>query len=806
MSSNLLPITGLRREFERQVLLSPVVLSSPTGSGKSTQVPRWCAEAGRVLVVEPRRVACRSLAQRVSQLEGSELGRRIGYHVRDERRAGDATRVLFATPGMVLRWFDRIDRFQTVIVDEFHERQLDVDLLLALLLQRRRQGRFSGGLVVMSATLDGDRLAKHMEGVHLHAEGRTYPVDIRYLAGKTLLPDVQGLEARLVAAVDAAAECDGDMLVFLPGKGEIAAASKALARRRDLEILPLHGGLSLREQSRVFSPSDRRRVILATNVAETSLTVPGVGVVIDSGLVRQTRYVRDRGFLTLVPVAMDSADQRAGRAGRTAPGVCFRLWSEAAKPAPRTPPEVHRESLVPLVLAASAHGERCADLPFADPPKEHALATARRELEALGAWRADGITERGRRLFGLPLDPQLGRWLVEAEQRQAAEPGVVADMVDLVAALSVERGLVLPPSADDLENNPSIACDGVASIQALRGELPNRLRRSSMDAARTMRGRLVTAFGLEVDAKTPAETTEIESGTSVNRDRLIRCLLAADPRLAHIPRRRGKRTGWSNGGTELELGRDCGANGLESVEALLVLATAALSPNRRDARLVITAAMPVRLAQLAEAGLGRARVVAPALDQGRVRAVVEQVYAKKVLSQEERVPEGVAAREAIAELFLAGRLFPEALKAGRDDLEAVALAHRLVAREANPPYWLTAVIDRFPEPPPPFERWLEQRLEELGVESGDDLELLSPADLTFPPLPEASREELNRSFPRRLKVQGVLYGLTYDLEKNRVTLRAIQGKPQKPPERFYLPRFSGLRVQVEYKGVLRGVV
>ena len=364
MTEAKLPIDALRERFDQEITRGPVVLSSPTGSGKSTQVPRWCGEKGKVLVVEPRRVACRSLAQWVAKLEGGELGREVGYHVRDERKASSSTRILFATPGIVLRIFEKIHRFDAVIVDEFHERGLEVDLLLALLVARLRAGRFRGRLVVMSATLDGERVAKHVGGVHLHAEGRTFPVTVSHLGGKALLPDVSGLEERLKAAVDRCRDHAGDILVFLPGKGEIAGATKALAHRSDLEVMPLHGGLSLSEQSRIFKRGRKRRVILATNVAETSLTVPGVGVVIDSGLVRQTRYVRDRGFLTLVPVAMDSADQRAGRAGRLAAGVCIRLWSEAAQLEARTPPEIHRESLVPLLLAAAAQGERCAELPF----------------------------------------------------------------------------------------------------------------------------------------------------------------------------------------------------------------------------------------------------------------------------------------------------------------------------------------------------------------------------------------------------------------------------------------------------------
>jgi len=363
------------------------VVTAPTGSGKSTMVPRWATARGRVLVVEPRRVACRALASRVAELDGVPLGSsEVGYRVRDEDRARRDTRLLFVTPGVALRMIaqDGLAPFDVLVLDELHERRLDVDLLLALALDR-----FRGRLVAMSATLDGPRVAQHLGGAHIHAPGRLHPVTVHHVPGEgriggTLLPDVRGLEARLAQALGRAAQDPGDVLVFLPGKAEIAAALPVAQRAGDYEALPLHGGLSLDQQARVFRPTRRRKVILSTNVAETSLTIPGVGVVIDSGLVRRTQYHRGRGFLTLTPVALDAAEQRAGRAGRTAPGVCYRLWDRAAQLAPRTPPEVARESLVPLLLGAAACDARPEDLRWLDPPPAHAVEAARRDLFDLG--------------------------------------------------------------------------------------------------------------------------------------------------------------------------------------------------------------------------------------------------------------------------------------------------------------------------------------------------------------------------------------------------------------------------------------
>ena len=353
MSSERLPIESLRPAFDDAFRAGPVVVSAPTGSGKSTRVPAWllagASPSRPVWVIEPRRVACRALASRVASEEGSRLGGRVGYRVRDDDRTSAETQLVFATPGIALRQLADVRACHAVVVDELHERRLDVDLLLALLRHER-----TAGLVVMSATFAGDEIAAGLGGTHLHAEGRMFPVRITHVGDRP--PDRQELVERVEAALARAANDPGDVLVFLPGKGEIHAVYERLAPRRDITTLTLHGGLTLDEQARVFEPAQKRKVILCTNVAETSLTVPGVGVVIDSGLVRRTRYHQGRGFLTLMPIADDSAEQRAGRAGRTAPGVCYRLWSQATRLSPSTPPEVHRESLVPLVLGAAGAG------------------------------------------------------------------------------------------------------------------------------------------------------------------------------------------------------------------------------------------------------------------------------------------------------------------------------------------------------------------------------------------------------------------------------------------------------------------
>ena len=785
MSESALPIDALRGAFEEARGAGPVVITAPTGSGKSTQVPRWCAagEGAEVLVVEPRRVACRALAQRVAELEGSPLGERVGYQVRDEVRRSEATRLRFVTPGIALRQMEAVRAARCVVLDELHERRLDVDLLLALL-------RDAGvPLVAMSATMDGDRVAAHLGGTHLRAEGRLHPVSIRYRAeeGRTL-PTDRDLERRVAQALDAVADDPGDVLVFLPGKGEIGSVQQVLGGRRDLELVPLHGGLSLKEQSRAFAPSKRRKVILATNVAETSLTVPGIGVVIDAGLVRRTTYHQGRAHLALLPIAQDAADQRAGRAGRTGPGVAVRLWARRAPLDEATPPEVHRESLVPLVLAAAAAGQPSVEaLPFLDPPKEHALATAREELRALGALEEGGeLSALGRELHGLPLDPHLGRLLLEA--RRAGDADLLQDAVDLVAALATDRAIFRgPPKRDDRLRRER--CDACGMIRALReGHADDPLNAYPLGEARRWAKRLRKGLGL----KAPV------AGGSLDPVALRRLALRADPRAGYVARRRKRHVAFANGGPEVQLGRESAVGprlepqpGEDPIEALVVFDVRAFGQGR-DRRLIATCASEAKLAELRDAGLGRPRLGKVKKKGGKVLAEVERVHAGKVLDVREEVPRGEAAREAIATLFLRGSLFREALEATKERLEARRLAAQLSQSHLGAQHGLPEMQE-----PPALEDWVRARIAELGVESGAALGLLAPEDLTAEPLDYAIQHVLDGAFPRRVDLGDALYAVHYDLPKRHVVLRLIKGSREKPPPLSFLPSFPGFRISVE---------
>ena len=799
--SETLPVDVLRETFLREE--GPLVITAPTGSGKSTQVPRWAAVKGDVVVVEPRRVACRALASRVAQLEQSKLGGSVGFQVRGETRISSDTRIRFVTPGIALQQFDALTQVKTVILDELHERRLDVDLLAALLLQRSRKSETAPQLVVMSATLDGPRVAKHMGAKLLEAEGRLFPVDIAYRDEGQTLPSANELEARVVSALRSIQDDEsGDVLVFLPGKGEIAAVEGALrGSASKYSVVTLHGGMSLEAQSRVFDTTKKRKVVLATNVAETSLTVPGIRVVIDSGLVRRTSYHHGRAHLAMRPIALDAADQRAGRAGRMSAGRCIRLWARRGSLEAQTPPEVHRESLVPLVLSAKACGADVETLPLLDPPKEHALADATSELRTLGALDASGaLTDAGRELAKLPIDASLGRLLVEARRAGESE---LQDMVDLVAAMaSGRRMFYADPEPDDVMR--AEGCDAVALIRALRssgGPVDGHARRESRLIAKRLRG----ALGLE---RLPNDER------SPSSDALCAIAVRADPRCAYVVRRRGKggeRVSLAGGGTELSLARESAAwkrlrpgPGKSAAEACVVFDVRAFGTGR-ERRLLATTASPCSLQLLRGAGLAEARLAKCWLvgkrPRQKVMAEVEWVFAGKALGTDEVNPKGDMVRDALFQLASRGTLFRDAIRSSRTRIDQRGLAAQLstmsVGRDVGFPERLQA--------PASFDDWLRARIVELGIESGDELEMLSPDDFLAEELPFELQGIVADLYPTSVSLGDATYAVAFDLDKRQAILSMKRGTRKKPPPRSYLPKFPGLKVFVEAGGGLHRV-
>lgn len=463
-----------------------LVVEAPTGSGKTTRLPLALLEApwardGRILVLEPRRVAARTAARRMAATWGEPPGDTVGWHIRFERRAGPKTRLLVLTEGLLVRWLQDdpfLEGVSAVVLDEFHERSLDADLALAMLLRIQREVRPSLRLVVMSATLDGERVATHLDNApRLRSDGRLHPVEIRHLTSTRRSP----LEDEVREAADRLLDIlPGDVLTFLPGVGEIRQVESALqgwAHGRDVELVPLYGDLSPAAQERALQPGSRRRVVLATNVAETSVTLPNVTGVIDSGLVR--RMLHDPGLgldrLTLGRVSVASADQRAGRAGRVQPGVCVRLWTakDESRMDPTEIPEIHRRELAGTWLQLLAWGERDpTSLPWLDPPTTEAAEQATALLTTLRAIEDGGaLTDRGRAMAALPLPPRLAAAVHAAEGL-----GVVRSMITL-AALLEERDL---PGLTSGGRGPtdSDAIDRLETLEAARarGIRDGRLR------------------------------------------------------------------------------------------------------------------------------------------------------------------------------------------------------------------------------------------------------------------------------------------------------------------------------------------
>lgn len=398
------------------------VLTAPPGSGKTTRVPPALARAleGRVLVVEPRRMAARAAARRVAREWGCAPGEQVGWHVRFDRRAGPDTRVVFATEGILLRLLQSdplLDGWAAVVFDEFHERSVDADLGLAL-CAAAREARPELVLVAMSATLDAAPVARFLDAPVIDAAGALFPVDVTH----DPRVDDRPLELRVAEAARALWTGAHDLLVFLPGLSEIRRCADAL----DLPTAILHGRLDPDEQDAVLDPRAPARVILATNVAESSLTLPNVRAVIDSGLARVARQDPSTGLdrLDVLPIARDSADQRAGRAGRTGPGVCRRLWT--ARDHQDRPlygePALHRTDLAGAVLTLLACGEPDpAAFRWFEAPRERALSDAIGLLRALGAIDP-GLTPLGRQMAALPLHPRLARFLLDAHARGATRP------------------------------------------------------------------------------------------------------------------------------------------------------------------------------------------------------------------------------------------------------------------------------------------------------------------------------------------------------------------------------------------------
>lgn len=475
-----LPIAREAEKIVELIRAHPVVvIAGETGSGKTTQLPKLCLAAGRGVAgmigcTQPRRIAARAVARRVAEELKTLVGGAVGFHVRFNDQVGDDTRIKFMTDGILLaeiasdRWLSAYD---TIIVDEAHERSLNIDFLLGYLKQLLRKRR-DLKIIVTSATIDTERFSRHFDDAPvIDVEGRTFPVEVRYRPlegegdghadGRDSEESRRGertVNDAIVAAIDEITRQDprGDVLMFLPGEREIRDAHQALERRkyRETEVTPLYARLSARDQDKVFNPGPKRRLVLATNVAETSLTVPRIKYVVDPGYARIKRYSPRQKLdrLHIEPVSQASANQRKGRCGRISDGICYRLYAEAdfESRSEFTDPEIRRSSLSGVILRMLSLGlGRIEDFPFLEPPDERAIADGWQQLGELGAVDKDRkLTAIGKQMSRLPVDVKLARMLVAAHGNAS-----LREMTVIASFLGIQDPRERPPEAREAADN-----------------------------------------------------------------------------------------------------------------------------------------------------------------------------------------------------------------------------------------------------------------------------------------------------------------------------------------------------------------
>jgi ATP-dependent helicase HrpB len=520
-----------------------VTLRAPTGAGKTTRVPPAVLDAGlagqgSVVVLQPRRLAARACAARMAFERGGRVGDEVGYQVRFDRRIGPATRIQVVTEGILLRMLQDdpfLEPVGVVVFDEFHERNLDSDLALAMVRRVRETVRPELKMVVMSATLDPQPIARYLGGCQtVESQGRLHPVTIAYqedAENRSLGQRAAGAVARILDMTP------GDVLVFLPGVGEIRQTAReleALAADRHLAVMQLYGDLSADQQDAVLLPTDRRKVVLSTNVAETSLTIEGITGVVDMGVARSLVFDPQVGMdrLDLVRISRASADQRAGRAGRTQPGVCLRLWAErthALRPE-FDEPEVRRLDLAGPVLQLRTWGEHdLAAFPWFEPPSSTSLEQADALLRRLDALDAHGnVTSLGRTMARLPVGPRLARFLVAGHD--LGHPEAVA----LAAALLSERDPLMREQEEKTRRRPmrgsteSDVLDRVAALETFeqsgRVDTPlGRIHRSAAQHVLHVRDQLLREIRPRRGSKRPPQP-QVSPEEAV-----LRSLLAAYP-------------------------------------------------------------------------------------------------------------------------------------------------------------------------------------------------------------------------------------------------------------------------------------
>lgn len=776
----LLPINAIRSDFSASILDKNLVVQSETGSGKSTHLPLWASEYGRVLVIEPRRIACTALAEYLATQNGQVLGEEIGYAIKLDSKYSENSNIVFVTPGIALKWFmeDKLATFSFIMIDEFHERRWDIDVLLAL-LKEHQQHR----LILTSATIDSRPLAKYLDAKVLIAEGREFAVRVSNISEHSQqMPSNQDLERRVFSALQMVIQQGeaGDILVFLPGKKEIAQCAQiATIKFPDSKVIPLFAGVSDTHRHQALTQSSQQRIIFATNVAETSLTIPNVTVVIDSGLERRTHQRNGRTTLSLQAISKASAEQRSGRAGRTQVGQAIRLYGEHAPLDKMTPPELQREELVEAVLAAASYDWALREMTFLEALPEKSLVLAEEKLQQMGAINSDlVITDYGLQLFPLPIDTLFSHMLSVVKGR--AEKETVAD---LVAGLSVSNKLFSISKTEMaldkfLHWNPK-ACDLVSLVSIVRGHdcdglvIDEELRKEAQILAKQIRNEL----GLP----------ELAVSSRLKREEVLLQLVNKLPELVFV-RREKRREAFGNGYLEVVLGRN--HHFLPTDEAAIVFNQFSLPGRGNKQTLTIaTALAPIDIALIIECGVAEYRIGECINDNQEIKIAHDYYYANRLLKTVYVEPTEKDAIAAIVSQVVEGHILP----LFKDKREAEIAAWQLYC-QLNGNKQSSVVT---------FESWFTKQLEELGVISLDDMVMFDEDDFIFDGIPEWERIDFMKKYPQTVVLPDITVSVEYFPSSKRAVLTYIKGDRKGDLKRWELPTWSGWRIQ--YKKASRSI-
>ena len=775
-----LPIDSLYSDFLNHIEHQHLIVEAETGSGKSTRLPLWMAEKGRVLVVEPRRIACTSLATFLAQQSEQPLGETVGYAIKLNHHFQEHTQVVFVTPGVALRWLaeDGLAQFDSIMVDEFHERRWDTDLLVALLLERQ-----SHRLVVTSATIEGEKLAAYLNAKRLCAGGRRFNVRLEHdCRDSRQLPDGRGLDQRVWHHVMHALEtAKGDILVFLPGRKEIQACQQRLAPLDDVIVAPLHASVSEQQKIMALNPHSKRKVVLATNVAETSLTIPNIAVVIDSGLERRNEQRNGKTTLTLAHISKASADQRLGRAGRVMEGVCIRLYGEHAPLASVTPAQLHRESLTEPMLAAACCQLPLHTLTFLEPLPDKSMQSASHILQAMNAIDSQGYAlEHGKKLYPLPIDALYADLVTRMPSKALQEA-----MIDLTAALSVSARLASLPreveTLELLEREEPLGCDGELLIGLLRGRAFSGVE-YDLDA-------LQEARALAEQMRDVFELPQLSVASRYKQADLVKAIAQLHPELVFI-RREKRRDSLANGQMEVTTGR--GSRFKASDEAAIILDTHSV-PARgvKNTLNIATVVLPIHLATVAELELGEWQSSEPVHSEQGLMVTMQQVYAGRVIAVCQQPAKGEHALDAIVMAVKQQQIWPGFAKQRETQMK-----HYQLYTEINTPACSESSEDN-------FSAWLTDQLQQLGVTTLEELGLFEPQDLRFDGIPEWEYDDFAEAYPFELQLADIKLKVEYFARRKLIQVSYLSGQRKGDPKRWELPTWSGWRIQ--YKKASRVV-